>query len=293
MWLSLTQTLRKFNPMKIKILFAAVMLSLATVNIKAQQITVGTFNIRYDNPRDTGNLWVNRAPIVSNLIRFHGFDVLGIQEALQNQVDDISTALPEYAHYGKGRDDGKDAGEHSVIFYKKDRFKLLKSGDFWLSETPDTPGKGWDATCCNRISSWVYLEDLKTKKQFYAFNVHYDHQGIVARKESSKLMLSKIKEIAGGSPVLLTGDLNGGRDSEWYQTLATSGVLTDSFTQVKFPYANNSSANGFRTPRGKGVIDHIFVTKQFTAKKWGILTDTYYGKFPSDHFPVLAEVELR
>lgn len=268
------------------------MLLCITRAASAQQLIVGTFNIRYDNPRDTGNLWVNRAPVVSNLIRFHNFDLLGIQEGLKNQLDDMSKALPEYDHYGKGRDDGKDGGEHSAIFYKKSRFKLLKSGDFWLSETPDKPGLGWDATCCNRICSWVYLQDLKTKKQFYAFNVHFDHQGVVARKESSKLILKKISEIAGNTPAVLTGDLNGGRDSEWYKELAESKLLSDTYTQVKFPYANNASFNSFRTPRGQAVIDHIFITKPFMVNRWGILTDTYYGKFPSDHFPVLAEVEL-
>ncbi len=187
--------------MKIKIWLVATLFSLVSIGLKAQQITIGTFNIRYDNPRDSGNLWVDRAPIVSNLIRFHGFDILGIQEGLKNQLDDISAALPEYARYGKGRDDGKEAGEHSAIYYKKDRFKLLKGGDFWLSETPDVPGKGWDVTCCNRICSWVYLEDLKTKKQFYAFNVHYDHQGVIARRESSKMILKKITEIAGNKRV--------------------------------------------------------------------------------------------
>jgi len=272
---------------------AAILLSLTITQSRAQKITVGTFNIRFDNPKDSGNLWVDRGPVVANLIRFHDFDVLGIQEGLKNQLNDLSTALPEYSRYGKGRDDGQDAGEHSAIFYKKERFKLLKSGDFWLSETPDKPGKGWDVTCCNRICSWVYLEDQKTKKQFYAFNVHYDHQAVVARRESSKLILKKIGEIAGNAPVLLTGDLNGDRNTEWYQSLATSGILKDVNSLVKFPYANNASANGFRTPRGNAVIDHIFTTKQFSVYKWGILTDTYFGKFPSDHFPVLAEVELK
>ncbi|MBO9661078.1 MAG: endonuclease/exonuclease/phosphatase family protein [Chitinophagaceae bacterium] len=279
--------------MKCRMIVMAAVFILLTAAAHAQKITIGTFNIRFDNPRDSGNLWVDRAPVVSNLIRFHDFDILGIQEGLKNQLDDISTALPEYARYGKGRDDGKDAGEHSAIFYKKDRFTLLKSGDFWLSETPDKPGKGWDATCCNRICSWICLEDKKTKKKFYAFNVHFDHQGVVARRESSKLILKKIAEIAGTMPALLTGDFNGGRDSEWYQSIATSGSLIDVSTKVKFPYANNASFNSFRTPRGNAVIDHIFMTKQFQASKWGILTDTYFGKFPSDHFPVLGVVELK
>ncbi|RZJ20076.1 MAG: endonuclease/exonuclease/phosphatase family protein [Acinetobacter sp.] len=278
--------------MKLKLLFIVLMFAITSFSVSAQSFNIATFNIRYDNPRDSGNLWVDRAPIVSNLIRFHEFDVFGVQEGLKNQLDDISKALPEYARYGRGRDDGKEAGEHSAIYYKKDKFKLLKSGDFWLSETPNTPGKGWDATCCNRICSWVYLEDIKTNKKFYTFNVHFDHQGVVARKESGKLMVQKIKEIAVNEPVLLTGDLNGNRESEWYLSIANSGVIKDTFTNVKYPYYNNSSSNGFRTPRGMGVIDHIFMSKQFKATRWGILTDTYFGKYPSDHFPVIATVSL-
>jgi len=278
--------------MKLRSFLVTALLFAFTAGLRAQSITVATFNIRFDNPSDSGNLWVNRAPVVANLIRFHEFDVFGIQEGLKNQLDDISAALPEYARYGAGRDDGKDGGEHSAVYYRKDKFRLLKSGDFWLSQTPGTPGKGWDATCCNRICSWVYLQDLKTQKKFYMFNVHFDHQGVVARTESGKLMISKIKEIAKGEPALLTGDLNGDRSSEWYKTIAGSGILKDTHSEVKYPYENNSSANGFRIPRGMAVIDHVFMSGQFKAHKWGILTDTYFGKYPSDHFPVMAVVEL-
>ncbi len=278
--------------MKLKIVVIIALLSAGVINVSAQTFNVATFNVRYDNPSDSGNLWVNRAPIVANLIRFHDFDVFGVQEALKNQLNDMSAALPQYARYGAGRDDGKEGGEHSSIYYKKDMFKLLKSGDFWLSQTPDKPGKGWDAICCNRICSWVYLQNIKTKKKFYLFNVHFDHQGVVARKESGKLMVQKIKEIAGNEPVLLTGDLNGGRESEWYKTIDNAGILKDAYAGVQHPYENNSSSNGFRTPRGMNVIDHVFMSKHFTASRWGILTDTYFGKFPSDHFPVVATVTL-
>lgn len=278
--------------MKLRSLLLSVFIVTLTLNISAQTFTVATYNLRYDNRSDSGNLWVNRAPIQANLIRFHDFDIFGIQEGLKNQIDDLSKALPQYSRYGIGRDDGKDAGEHSAIYYKKDKFKLLKSGDFWLSQTPDKPGKGWDATCCNRICSWVQLQDNASKKKFYMFNVHFDHQGVVARVESAKLMIEKIKAIAGKDPVLFTGDLNGGRTSEWYKYLANSGVVIDSHSLAKDPYENNASFNSFRTPRGMEAIDHIFVTKQFTVKKWGILTDTYFGKYPSDHFPIMAVVSL-
>lgn len=278
--------------MKLKTLFLSTLLLGLTVSLSAQSLNVATFNIRMPARTDTGNLWEDRASVVSNLIRFHEFDVFGIQEGFKTQLDDISAALPEYSRYGKGRDDGKDGGEHSPIFYRKDRFELIKSGDFWLSQTPDKPGLGWDATCCNRICTWVYLRDLKTKKKFYMFNTHYDHQGVIARKESSKLILSKIKAIAGKEPAILTGDLNGDRKSEWYLEITNSGILNDVHGKVKHPYENNGSMNEFKKPRSTAVIDHIFMSEHFKAKKWGILTDTYFGKFPSDHFPVIAVLEL-
>ena len=274
-------------------LVAAFLLVIA-VSANAQKIIIGTYNLRYDNPGDTGNLWVNRAPIVSNLIRFHDFDIFGTQEGLKNQLDDLNNALPQYTRYGLGRDDGKDKGEHSAIFFKTSEFNLLKKGDFWLSQTPDKPSLGWDATCCNRICSWVYLQHKKSGKKFYFFNAHFDHQGKVARIESSKLILQKINDIAGNSPAIFTGDLNGGHKSEWYQTLANSGKLTDSYTQVKYPYANNASFNSFgKEKKSYEIIDHIFVTNHFAVEKWGVLTDTYFGKFPSDHCPVLAVLTIK
>lgn len=278
--------------MKFKTIFLTAFIFSATLTVGAQTFNVATYNIRYDNPGDTGNLWVDRAPMVSGLIRFHDFDIFGVQEALKNQLDDISNSLPLYVRYGKGRDDGKDGGEHAAIYYKKDKFKLLKSGDFWLSETPEVPGKGWDAICCNRICSWTYLEALESGKKFYVFNVHFDHQGVIARKESGKLMIEKMKAIAGNQPIIFMGDLNGGRDSEWYQTIANSGILKDTYHDVQFPYENNSSGNGFKTPQGNTVIDHIFRSEQFKAKRWGILTDTYFGKYPSDHFPVMTTLSF-
>ena len=279
--------------MKIRQIILSVFLVVLSISASAQKFTIGSFNVRYDNAGDEGNRWSQRAPVAANLLRFHEFDIFGIQEGLKNQVDDLSRLLPEYAHYGLGRDDGKDAGEHSSIFYRQDKFKLLDKGDFWLSETPDKPGKGWDATCCNRICTWVHLQDISSGKKFYYFNAHFDHQGKIARVESGKLIVKKISEIAGDAPAIFTGDLNGGQKSEWYLTLANSGLLTDTYTQVKNPYANNSSFNAWgKSVDGYEIIDHVFVTKGFKADKWGILTDTYHGKFVSDHFPILVNVTL-
>jgi len=259
---------------------------------QAQDIRIATYNLRYANPGDSGNLWSNRHPVIAALIQFHDFDIFGTQEGLRHQLDTLSAHLPDYDWYGLGRDDGQAKGEHSAIFYKKNKYKLLNKGDFWLSETPEKPGPGWDARL-NRICSWVQLQDAKSKKKFYVFNVHYDHQGVKARRESSKLILQKIQSIAGNNPVLLTGDFNGDHNSEWYQTIANSEVLKDCYRTAPHPYANNGSFNSFKASNNNAIIDHIFTTGQFTVKRYGILTDSYYGKYPSDHFPVLAEVSLK
>ena len=266
------------------------LLSMIVQITNAQSLIIGSFNIRFDNPRDSGNLWIDRKAYVASLIRFHDFDVFGTQEGLKHQLDDIQQQLPAYERYGIGRDDGQTKGEYSAIFYKKEKFTLLKSGDFWLSETPDKPGFGWDARI-NRICSWVQLKEKATGKTFFCFNVHFDHQGVVARKESSKLLLSKIQSISGKAPIILTGDFNGNHASEWYQTIAVSGLLKDSFREVKYPYVNNGSFQNFgRNFNASDIIDHIFISSHFNAKRWGVLTDSYSGKFPSDHFPVLAEI---
>ncbi|HET8829794.1 MAG TPA: endonuclease/exonuclease/phosphatase family protein [Pelobium sp.] len=277
-----------------KTLLSFVLFFSISLTITAQKLTVGTFNIRLETKNDTGNLWTQRAPLVSDLIRFYDFDILGTQEGFANQLQDIKTALPYYSVYGKGRNDGKTAGEHTAIFYKKDKFELLNQGDFWLSETPDKPSIGWDGKCCNRITSWIYLKHKKSKKSFYVFNTHFDHEGQIARRESSKFILKKIAEIAGNKPTILMGDFNGNHNSEPYKILAESKLLKDTYQLAEFPYANNNSFNGFgKTLKGSNIIDHVFVTPQFNVKKWGILSDSFQGKFPSDHFPVLVELKMK
>ena len=277
---------------KILALVSFFILIMQTV-INAQEMNIGTYNLRYDNPRDSGNLWKDRLPNIVKLIKFHEFDIIGTQEGLYHQLQALSSALPEFEFYGIGRDDGIAKGEFSAIFFKKDRFRLQRKGDFWLSTTPEKPGPGWDAHL-NRICSWIELEEKKTKKRFYVFNVHFDHEGQVARIESSKLILRKILEIAGSAAVVLTGDFNGDHSTDCYKEIANSNLLRDSYFNVTEPYAPNGSFNGFN-PQGirPGIIDHIFLTKDFSNLKYGILTDTYNGKFPSDHFPIWLKTVLR
>ena len=274
--------------------FLSTVLFFGIISVRAQDITVGTYNLRYANPNDTGNLWLSRAPLIESMIRFYDFDILGTQEGLIGMINDLSNNLPQYERYGIGRDDGQDAGEHSAIFFKKDKFTLLNHGDFWLSQTPGKPSLGWDATCCNRICSWVYLQDKKLGKKFYVFNAHYDYQMDLARNESSKLILKEIKKIAGNQPVIFMGDLNGGNETMWYKAVANSGIVKDTYLEAKYPLADNPTFQDFgKAISDSEIIDHIFVSKNFSVKRWGILSNTFHGKYPSDHFPVLAEINLK
>lgn len=254
---------------------------------------ISSFNIRMDTPNDGDDAWPNRKEMVKGIIRFHDLDIIGTQEGFKHQLDDI-LELPDYAYVGGGRDDGKDKGEHSAIIYRKDKYEVIENGDFWFSETPNIPGKGWDATCCNRICSWAKFKVIKTGKEFYVFNSHYDHQGQVARKNSSLLLLEKIKEIAGDFPVFATGDFNATPDSEPIQTLSKSGFLLDSYMITKEPpYGTVGTFNSFQlnTPM-KNRIDYIWVTSGIEVKKYGVLNDVHYGHFPSDHFPVVIEAKF-
>lgn len=254
-------------------------------------LNVATYNLRMDTPADSLDPWSKRKEMVKGLVRFHDFDIFGTQEGFKHQLDDIAES-GEYAYVGAGRDDGKDAGEHSAIFYKTDKFELMRNGDFWYSETPDVPGKGWDATCCNRICSWGEFKEKETGKTFFFFNSHYDHEGREARKNSSLLLLKKIGELAAGSTVFVTGDFNATPDDEPIQVLYESGGLKDSYQITRQPpYGTVSTFNAFRVTHRVGErIDYIWVTEGVTVNKYGTLNDIQYGHFPSDHYPVMVNV---
>ncbi|MCH3995776.1 MAG: endonuclease/exonuclease/phosphatase family protein [Prevotella sp.] len=293
-------------------LFISLFILLIAVAVNGQQLTVGTYNIRNHNHDDelAGNGWSRRCPVISQLVTFNDFDIWGSQEVLHDQLLDLLQAMPQYGYLGVGRDDGKTGGEYSPIFYKKSRLKVLKDGHFWLAEHTDYPNKGWDAACI-RICTWGFFQDLQTKRKFWFFNLHMDHMGVVAREESSKLVLKKVKEMCGSDPVILTGDFNVDQTHECYRLLANSGVLQDTYRIADMRYALNGTFNGF-DPFSKtdSQIDHVFVSRQFHVYRFGILTDTYRSprktsetveekdapkeiafkkydiRMPSDHFPV-------
>ena len=276
-----------------KKVFIMTLLWVAVCASYAQQgdlvLRVASYNLRMNTPSDSLNAWPYRKDNVNALIQYHDMDIIGTQEGFLHQLKDICE-LPEYSYFGAGRDDGLSAGEHSAVIYKKERFEVLESGNFWLSETPDVPGKGWDATCCNRICSWAKLKEIKTKKVFYFFNVHFDHQGKVARVESGKLMAKKIQEIAEGNPVICTGDFNSTPETEQIQLLST--LFNDSRKVSQHPpYGPEGTfTSRFANPIGAGRIDYIFVSDGIKVLKYASLTDNDGKYYPSDHIPVMADI---
>ena len=279
-----------------KLIIFVSLLFLAMAYGKAEDkevLKIATFNLRMDTPSDGENAWFHRKDMVNDLIRFYGFDLFGTQEGFTHQLNDI-LRLSDYRFIGVGRDDGKDAGEHCAIFYRSDRFKVLDQGDFWLSEHPEKPGRGWDGTCCNRICTWGKFEDLKNHKQFYFFNVHYEYEGDVARRESSNLMISRIKSIAGNQPVFLTGDFNAFPTEEPIRILNDSGFLNDSYKITKeAPFGPVCTYHGYdSTIKTEERLGYVWVTDSIQIDKYGVLTNTLYGHTPSDHFPVMVVAEF-
>lgn len=255
------------------------------------EINIATYNLRLNTASDGPNAWPHRVDAVKALIRYHEFDIVGTQEGLPEQIADLD-AMPGFAHVGVGRDDGKDAGEHSAIYYRTARFEVEKHGDYWLSETPDRPSKGWDAKCCNRIASWAKFHDRVNGRRFFVFNVHFDHQGEVARRESAKLMLRKMREIAGNDTVICIGDFNSTPETEQIQTMKTA--LRDAREISAEPaYGPQGTFEDFKLDsKLPERIDYIFVGRGIEVLKYATLTDSVEARFPSDHLPVVARVRL-
>ncbi|MBW3468685.1 endonuclease/exonuclease/phosphatase family protein [Arthrospiribacter ruber] len=258
----------------------------------AQKFNLATYNIRFDNPGDEGNLWQDRKPKISSLINFHEIVLFGTQEGLKNQLEDLKKDLG-FDYVGSGRDDGNSMGEHSAIFYDPSRFKLLQSGDFWLSETPEKPSIGWDAAM-NRICTYARFE-TSDENRFWVFNVHYDHVGQEARKQSSKLVLDKISANTDpGDAVIFMGDMNVTPDNEAYLTVVESKEFKDSYHESQLsPHGPEGTFNAFNwelLPDRR--IDYIFINNNIKVNKYGVLSDNYGKKYPSDHFPVMIQIQL-
>lgn len=304
-----------------KVIYFFIFLFCAVLTLQAETMVVATYNLRNANGGDStnGNGWGQRYPYIAQIVQFHGFDIFGTQEGKYPQLQDLKQAMPGYDYIGVGRDDGKQAGEHSAIFYRTDKFEVLEHGDFWLSEITDRPNKGWDAAL-PRICTWGHFLDLQTKRRFWFFNLHMDHIGVQAREESAKLVVAKIREMCKPKEfVILTGDFNVDQNNHIYTTFVSSGILADSYETAGRRYAPNGTFNNFNPSlKTDSRIDHIFVTPSVRVHDYGVLTDTYRtetaasgeeiksGAFPkevslhsyeartpSDHFPVVVRLEFR
>ncbi|WP_345990799.1 endonuclease/exonuclease/phosphatase family protein [Chryseobacterium sp. Chry.R1] len=258
----------------------------------SQNLKVMSFNIRLQVESDKENAWTERKHDVQDLLMYYHPDYFGVQEALPEQMKDLKKGLQNYNYVGVGRDDGKEEGEFSAIFYDNERLQVVKSGTFWLSETPDKPSRGWDAAC-NRVCTYAVFKDRKSKKEFLAMNLHFDHVGNVARVESAELILKKIKELNPGNlPLTLSGDFNLTDNSEPIKIISQN--LKDSFynseTQHYGPKGTFTGFNVNEIPKDR--IDYIFV-KGMKIKSHRHINDRRENLlYPSDHFPVIAELSL-
>jgi len=274
-----------------KYIFYAIIFSV-TMNLNAQELTVITYNIKLDHPKEGENSWKNRKPFFINQLKFYEPDVLGVQEAMPNQMKDMNSLLVNYDFVGVGRDDGKDEGEYSAIFYRKIKLKVLESSTFWLSETPQKVSMGWDAVC-NRVCTYALFKDKKTKQKFWIFNTHFDHVGEKARRNSAKLIIEKIMELnVKDYPVILMGDFNLEPESENIKYIKT--YLRDSKeVSLSQPFGPSGTFNGFQfhepvTRR----IDYIFVSPKIMVNKYAVLSDNWDCRYPSDHLPVYIKLQL-
>lgn len=281
-------------------LFAVLWVSLLlSLQASAQALYVGSYNIRYQNDEDTknGDSWVQRCPVVCGQLNFEHPDIFGAQEVLEPQLRDMLAHLDGYDYLGVGRDDGQQAGEYAAIFYDKKKLRLLDNGHFWLSETPEKPSLGWDAACI-RICTWGLFKDRTTGLRFYFFNLHMDHVGVEARRESAKLVVERIGQMASKKkPVILTGDFNVDQNDEIYSIFTQSGLLNDCYEHARIRFAENGTFNGYhQDQKNDSRIDHVFVSPRFSVERYGLLTNTYWAdqrRLPSDHYPVFVHLRAR
>ena len=267
-------------------------------------LSVMSFNIRFDATAgvaaDQANAWlatsgIHRRDIALQVAGEVDPDLLCIQEALTNQVEDLQAALPTHGFYGVGRDNGQEAGEYCGVFYRQDRFAAIDQGTFWLNEKSDQPGTRYPKTCCARIASWVLLRDKAAGgREYLLVNTHWDHQIQDARRFSATLIRQRLKTLAAGRPILLAGDLNVSDDNPAFQLLLGSTAdgtlaLTDSYRKAHAkPQENEGTYHAFRGNTDGNRIDYVLCSDDFQVRSAEIIRTHQRQQYPSDHFPVVV-----
>ena len=264
------------------------------------RLSAMSYNVRYDNPEENAHPWRHRRDDVASVLRFHAPDVVGLQEALHDQLEDLRSRLPGYEWLSAGRRRPECAGEYAAIGYDRDRFNLEGEGTIWLSETPNEAGSvGWDAQL-PRLVRHVRLRDESTDVEFYLFNTHFDHYGETARRESADLLLDRIDDLAANEPVVVTGDFNSLASSATYERLSgrdkrsEGRALRDSHQIARRGHHGPATTvTDFRNLVPDRKIDHVFVSSGVEPILHGVCSDTFgNGTYPSDHLPVLVELSL-
>ena len=266
--------------------------------LSAFEIDAVAFNIRFDNPKDGENAWPNRKEMVGKWIESESPDVIGLQEALRHQINDIKKVATAYSEYGVGRDDGKSRGEHCTILYLKKRFTLDKKdcGTFWFSDTPEKiASKSWGNEI-PRICTWARLIHKKTGKGFYLYNVHYDHQSQSSRIRASNLIIERISNRKqSNEPIILMGDFNAAEKNPAITVFKEEPLkLVDTFRVAKPDEKMVKTFHGFRGGSFMGgKIDHVFILpKTAKVRSAEIVRFNKDEKYLSDHYPVRAKLSF-
>ncbi len=296
--------------------FVLVLLSVLTLNWQARAAAAGeqpqakadlivmSFNIRYGAANDGENNWDKRKDLACEVVRRHKPDLVGLQEALRSQIDDMRAALPAYGEIGVAREDGKTKGEYSAILYRKDRFDVDDSGTFWLSDTPEVPGSITWGNACTRVCTWARVLPKPSGKPFYMVNTHLDHISQLSREKGIALIMARLSSRKHPDPVVLTGDFNSGENNAVVRYLkgerrlevVNNGMsqnplpLVDTFRLLHQDASNVGTAHGFKGSRAGNKIDYIFVAPGTEVLQAEILHDNQDNRYPSDHYPITAAI---
>lgn len=256
------------------------------------ELDVMSFNIRYGTARDGDNAWPLRADLVIGVIDSLQPHVVGLQEALRFQLDEMAAGLEGYAEIGVGRDDGDTLGEYAAILYRTDRLHPTEAGTFWFSDTPEIPGSMSWGNSSTRICTWAAFEDLATGARFTFYNVHLDHESQPSRERSVELLVERIRVRDADGPVVVTGDFNTAEDNPALIPLREALGYADPFRALhpEAPYIGTFSA--FRGDSTGAKIDYVFVSDAWDVRDARIVRDRPGGRDPSDHFPVTARLVL-
>jgi endonuclease/exonuclease/phosphatase family metal-dependent hydrolase len=270
---------------------------LATLAASVAACTAGpplhvmTFNIRYGTASDGENAWSQRRERLFGVIAAERPDVLGLQEALRFQLDELHDRFPEFGEIGVGRDDGRTAGEYAAILYRSDRLTVDTSGTFWLSDTPEVPGSASWGNHVTRICTWGLLTDRRTGAQFAAFNLHLDHESQPSREQGAALVMRRMPALAGDRPTILTGDFNAGEDNPAVAIVLTAG-MRDTFRALHPDARSVGTFNGFTGDSTGPKIDYVFASPRWEILDAAIGRSRPGGRDASDHFPVTATLQL-